>query len=601
MKKCICVFVCCLLTLSLTLTACLKKPDSKVRTDAELAVEQVAESLGFASEDAYDNAALCPEGEVTLTESGTYLFRGDYGKLTLGAGDMSLHLVLDGAHFTCADGVAVDGTGYKNNIVTVTLADGSENSISNGKDNALHLKGSLDINGDGTLSVTGKKNGIKVSGALRVADATLSIDAGNHAIAAQSIAAKDATIGVLSAGKDGLNAECDDDTTAFVTTEGFVALRNVRYSCTCDGDGIQADTVVYIDGGSYSIHTAGEFVADTAANRAEYDLDADDFRYVKRGSEYYKVASDYMGGSLYALAQGCKGIKVGEIEYPDPQDPEDEITVTQGDYCIFIADGDIEVDSVDDAVHANSGSILIDGGTLTLSTYDDGITADLLVDIRGGDIEVVRSYEGIEGSFVQISGGRIRISATDDGINAASDNEQTEEYILIEGGEVTVNADGDGIDSNGWVEFNGGTVVVHGPTSNGDGGLDSETGIYANGGTLFVAASRGMTELPLDKSDQYVIAYGANSTLSAGTVISVRDGTDTLFETTLVKAAQTVIFSSGALTKGKTYSLYADDGKLADITVSDRVTSSGVSGGFGGAPDSPGGGMPGGPGGRPPR
>ena len=109
---------------------------------------------------------------------------------------------------------------------------------------------------------------------------------------------------------------------------------------------------------------------------------------------------------------------------------------------------------------------------------------------------------------MEIAGGNISVVASDDGINAASDDLSVREHIIISGGDIVVNAGGDGIDSNGSVEITGGTVTVYGPTSDGDGGLDSETGIYVNGGTLIVLASRGMTELPVDDSAQYVVAFG---------------------------------------------------------------------------------------------
>ena len=578
-------------------------------TDTDSAANDVAGKLDMAELSADvndDNARQVPNGDYVFTESGSYALSGAYGALTIGANELKLHLFLNGASFTSLTyGTSEEGDDFKKTQLTLTLAEGTTNTVQCSKGNAIHIKGSADINGKGKLTVncTGK-NAVKVSKALRIADAVLELSAANHAVSALSIAAVDCTLNVNEAGKDGLNAECDDETTAFTADEGFVALRNVDYVCDCSGDGIQADTVVYIDGGNYDISTHGEFVADTPENREEYDLTADDFRYIKSGSGYQKVASDYFGRDvMYALKQGCKGVKAGEIEYPDPDNADREITVTEGDYCIVINSGSVTIDSTDDAIHANSGDVIINGGELTLSTLDDGITADKLAKIAGGEIFVNDSYEAVEGSNVEISAGKVRLNASDDGINAASDDAVVREHILISGGTVTVNAQGDGIDSNGSVEIGGGTVVVYGPTGNGDGGLDSETGVYVNGGTLLVLSSRGMTELPVNESAQYVLAYGHTGTVAAGSVVSIRDGKgNKLIEVTAEKVFQTVIFSSAALVKNSAYSVYAGDVSLAEIKIASQVTSNGVSGGFGGNPDGwrPGG--PGGPGGgMPPR
>lgn len=98
-----------------------------------------------------------------------------------------------------------------------------------------------------------KKNGIKVSKGLSIADSTINLTAGNHALSARFIEAENAKINVLSAGKDALNAECDDKTQEFTLGEGYVSLKSSKVFASVSGDGIQADTFVYITGGSVDI------------------------------------------------------------------------------------------------------------------------------------------------------------------------------------------------------------------------------------------------------------------------------------------------------------------------------------------------------------
>lgn len=580
--------------------------DSVDTSENESEIEEATQTIDFDklsanttySDDAQTIAAT--DEAVEISESGTYIFSGTYsGGIKITAKSLDLHFVFNGAAISSDAGIAIDGSEYKKTALVITLVDGTSNSVENSSDNAIQIKGSISINGKGTLNVTSNgKNGIKASKELQIVDCALNISAENHALAALSVAAKNCTINVTAAGKDGINAECDDETTEFTLEEGFVVLQNVTYTCDVDGDGIQADTFVCIDGGTYNIKTTGEFVAKTSDLISSGEYTADDFRYVKSGSTYKKVASDENG--TYALEQSCKGIKVGEIEYPEVDsegnETGEEITVTEGNYSITIASGTFTIDTTDDAVHANCGDIYIYDGTIAISTYDDGVTADCNVKISGGDLNITSCYEGVEGATVEISGGTVNIVASDDGINAASDDESATMYIIISGGTVTVNADGDGIDSNGGVLISGGTTTVFGPTNGGNGGLDSETGVIVTGGTLFVSSALGMVETPSTNSTQYVVSYAQKNPISANTNFYVADSDgNVLLELTIEKSCQSLIFSTNELTSGESYTIFCGDTEMATFTVNSTITTVGTStqsNNPGGRPDSfgPGGG-----------
>ncbi len=293
---------------------------------------------------------------------------------------------------------------------------------------------------------------------------------------------------------------------------------------------------------------------------------------------------------------------MGEIEYDTDDDAEDDATITEGGYTIYINSGDFVITSSDDAIHTNSGNVVIKGGTFKINTNDDGITADLLTQIDGGTIEIQSSYEGIEGAYVKITGGDITIFASDDGINSASDDTSITEYIIISGGKIKVDANGDGLDSNGSILMTGGEVTVCGPTSNADGALDAENGILVNGGTLIAYSSLGMVETPATNSEQYVISYGQNSSIASGTTIAIKnsDG-ETILSFTTEKACGSVILSCPALTSGETYNLYIGSTLTSTFTISSKITTLGASANFGGGGNMGGGGFnPGQNGGTPP-
>jgi len=539
----------------------------------------------------YEGATVVEGSEdtLTITEAGSYVLKGEFknGVVVNVANGETTHLFLDGAVISNQNGIALSNANKKSDLI-VTLVANSENTVSNAGDdaNAIHVKGKLYINGTGSLSVTSEsKNAIKVSKSLVIVDAQITVESQNHGIAARSVEAQNATITVNSAAKDGINAECDDDTTTFPSdySEGYVALKNVNYTCNVSGDGIQADTLVYIDGGDIDIVTNGVFVKYSQANIEAYGLETDDFRYKAAGSGYQKIASDSNNSlsSLYALTQSCKGIKVGEIEYED--ESGNEVKVTDGKYLIVVkGDCEMNIRSTDDAIHTNSGDVLIAGGNITINTRDDGITSDLHTQITGGNITIESSYEGVEGAYVTISGGKISVVSSDDGINAASDDTSIKEYIVISGGEIEVNAEGDGLDSNGSILITGGTIIVHGPTNGGDGALDADSGIIVQGGTLYAASTLGMVETPSTNSTQYVLSYAQSSAIASGTVLTIKNSSGTeLFSVTVEKNCQSVIISLPEFESGQTYTIYSGDTQLTSFTISDIITRVGVSTGGG--------------------
>ena len=497
-------------------------------------------------------------GIVQISESATYIFKGTYGGIYIAKEKLTLHFIFDGATITNNDGVAIDGTVNKKTVLTITLKDGTTNTVTNtGVDtddegvNAIHIKGSLYFNGKGTLNVTSNsKSAIKASKDIQIVDAVLNLKAANHGITGASVVAANCTINVTDAGKDGINAECDE-AKAFGLEDGYVALANVNYTCNVADDGIQANTVAYIDGGNYSIKAMG------------------------------------------------KGIRVSEIVYTEKDSSGNKVekTVTDGQYLIAIANGTVTINTYNDAIHTNSGNVLIEGGTITVSCSDDAIHADNLVKITNGTINITSCYEGIEGAYVEISGGTIDLTSRDDGINAASYDSNIKPHIIISGGEVTVNATGDGIDSNGSILISGGTVTVHGPTTGRDAGLDADNGIVVNGGKLFASSALGMVETPARNSTQYVVSYAHQSKISAGSVVSLRDSAgNVLIEVTVLKTCQSVIMSCPELTKGSTYYVYGGDKQMTSFKITSIITTIGSSGNsFPGGPGGPGGG----PGGRP--
>ncbi|MBR6402349.1 MAG: carbohydrate-binding domain-containing protein [Eubacterium sp.] len=328
-------------------------------------------------------------------------------------------------------------------------------------------------------------------------------------------------------------------------------------------------------------------------------------------------------GGIYNITATGKGIKAND--------------------SIRVLDGSYEIVSKDDALHTSNneeegkGYIYIAGGTFDLSSDDDGIHAEKDLTIDGGTINVAKSYEGLEGATITINGGDIDILASDDGMNATGTSQTAaatesgkEEFegkdfngkdfagmddvewdfdgkfgrgmggggmfdavedavLTINGGDIYVNANGDGIDSNGYLYVYGGTVVVDGPTNDGNGPLDTgyEGIIYS--GTVIAAGSSGMAETFSEESSQYSILYNFTDTISEGTEVQLLDSDGNVIANHIfAKTGSSIVISSSDIKNGS-YTIKAGDTE-EEIEVSSVSTSAGVSGGFGG-------GFGGGPGG----
>ena len=520
----------------------------------------------------------------TISQTGHYYLKGDYSSIRITASKgTELFIFLDGVSISSSEGIAFGSS--KQIKLHLVLLNNSINSISNDfeDENAFHIKGDVFLSGNGTLNAISKqKNGLKVSKDLYVYEGvTINATGYNHAITARSIISKGATINVVSETKDGLQAECEDEITEFTKEQGFIYLVNTAFTADTYGDGMQADTFIYISGGTYNITTHGEFISYSKSNMEQYGLSTDDFKYVFSDDDYKRVAKDEirsLSSRYYALVNSVKGIKTGVIEYPGE---DGDVEVTTGDYQVYIAHlATITINSTDDCVHANYGKVTIDNSNLDLHTYDDGVHADYNLIVNNVSIDISRSYEGLEGSGVTVNGDKTNIVSIseDDGINAASDYSK-DNNIIINDGYLRVFASGDGLDANNDLYLNGGTIIVEGP-GRMNGSLDAEQ-IYFNGGIVLACSTSGMTERM--SATQYTFAYQGN-TISENTKISIVDtNSNALFSYTLKQSCNQIIFSHPDLAKGQTYYIYSGSTKIASIEMTSTIVKTGINqGGPGG-------------------
>lgn len=588
---------------------------------------------------------------VTISKEGCYLISGELedGQIIVDAGDSDkVQLVLDKASIHCSTGSAI--LVRNADKVKMTLAADSENELSDGTeyqtdddnpDAALFSKDDLVINGSGSLTVQGNyKHGIAGNDDLVITGGRLTVNSLSHALRGKdSVAILDGTF-VLTSQKDGIQASNTED-----STKGWVQIDGGNFTIQSSGDGIQAETNLSIYDGSFTITSGGGAVngADHTENRGGgFGRPGGNRPDSANGQTSPEMPSQPAEGGQTPSempsqpAEGEQSSSGNESDYSelifDPDDFDDTSTddsdttvSTKGikaGNALLIQQGTFVIDSADDAIHSNY-SVTIDGGSFQLSSGDDGIHAEAYLNINGGTTTIAESYEGLEAAQIHISGGTTQVSSSDDGLNAtggssfelvdgllvlkdisSSDTEQTfggrggmfevEDNcdIIISGGNLTVTtSNGDGIDSNGSLNVSGGTVLVFGSSSGGEGALDYTGSSSISGGTLVALGSSGMAQSmePDDSHATLMVTWDEVQPAGTRLTLCTQQG-EILCSLQSTNSFQTAVIGTDSLSAGQEVSLYTggtvnsdsqlltmgtlSDGELlCEVTLSEGVTN----------------------------
>ena len=480
---------------------------SETTTSIKSAITTAQKSITGAQTNASlpENESDYQTGVYEISSAGNYYFAGNLsGAITVNKKSGDVHLFLNGVTLSVENANAISAKTGVNLVITLMGENTLQNSKSAENGSAEHVikaKDKLTINGSGSLTINSTKSAIGCDGTFWGLGGTLNLTAANKGITADSIYIAGSVINGVSCGGDLLHAESEYDEVAtapeFSFDRGFVYIERGEVKTATDatilGDGIQADSFVYIKGGEIDISTTPTWNDAYVATE-----DNEKGMYKKSGSTYEKISRESVkkGSTYCALKESVKCIKVGEIDYYLASDTkkENELEVASEKYTILIEGGELKLYSADDAIHCNSGAVIISGGDIEITTLDDGITADTTLKVMGSAVIDIKScYEGLEAETIEISGGDTTISAIDDGVNATnsdlSEKEQAQVcQINITGGrlDVSVNPskDSDGIDSNGGLTISGGIVITRGPNSQTASPIDASNTVVVSGGVL---------------------------------------------------------------------------------------------------------------------
>lgn len=240
---------------------------------------------------------------------------------------------------------------------------------------------------------------------------------------------------------------------------------------------------------------------------------------------------------------------------------------------IYVAGGSLDITAESDGFDANY-VLRVDGGTITVSAGDDGLHAKSDLTINGGDITVTKSNEGLEGARVTIAGGTQDVVASDDGVNASGDPDDSDSSSDTDDDSSKNNAPGsDGPGTAGSGQMTGGQE----PPAQDQGGQGNGTPLQGGQG--------GQGDSTPPQGGKGGMAAGADESaylLITGGTLTVKADGDGLDSNGALEVSGGEVYVSGPTSDGDSAIDYGD-GSRATITGGTVVAlgSTGMAEGFG--------------------
>lgn len=436
--------------------------------------------------------------KIELKKSGTYYIDGtlDDGQIQVDADSTDVvKVVFNGVNLNCTTEAPFRVKDCSKTIVTI--ADGTTNTISDTKDNAdsaaLYSKRYLAFNAGekatGTLNVTANcADGIACTKQLVVSGGTFNVTSADDGIRGKiSLVIHDGKFTVNAAG-DGLKSNSETE------GYGYVTIDKGTFDITSTDEGIQAEGNLTIHDGTFNIKKSDKCLAalgDITINGGDFTLSPTATKSgedgaghgitVKKNDEEIRTGNVTINGGKINITESYEGIQ-GVI--------------------ITVNDGEIWVNSLDDAFNASNGTSQMGGGW----------------GMRPGQQTTTTTTS------------------------------TTTPQLIFNGGFTYVKSQGDGIDSNGELNIKGGVVLVsqngqaNEPIDAGDGYEPKITG-----GVVIAAGSQGMASAPSTTQT----AFFTSATGSANQVFAVNDSDDkNILAWKIPQAYQVITVSTSKMTTG---------------------------------------------------
>lgn len=479
-------------------------------------------------------------GTLNLTGNANHAFWGDeYVEVKASFGTLNvLGAVADGLHVKQY---------YLQNGGTVKIENVGDDGLQCAIDDPTDADdtGAVTIQG-GTLTITTPSSvaaakGIKAEGPVLINDAKSTPTVTITTQGAQEQDTDESEYNVCAA--------ISTDST-YTQTAGTVVLKSTGTASR----GLKADGDILISGGSLSATTTGGGFYDT------YESDTRACAGIKA-----EAGLTVSGGTVTCTSTGAggKGIK--------------------GDGTMEFAGGTVTVSTTGTQYSYSRGT-----------SSPKGIKCDGDITLSGSTIDVTTTGtngEGIESkASILVSGGVINISAYDDGINAATALTQTGGYLC------SLGTNNDGIDSNGSLTVTGGTMIGWGATSPEEGiDIIENATIKITGGTVLGVGGG------LSPASGSVGMFSTTGSVTAGSTLTFTSGGTTLLSVEVPSnfsggrnggrfapgggpggggnqgggggSSSTIFFASEGLSSGSSCTVASNGSTLATATASNSVSS----------------------------
>ena len=451
-------------------------------------------------------------GELLVSikkKGGSYVFEGN------GQGSIAVKkeatadavLYLNGLELTSSFTSVVQVKKDSTATCTIYVVDGTENTLADNAfnnddvyaDNAaaekavMKFKDSSNVifDGAGVLNIKGNaKNGIKANNLVTFnGDVTYNIDVVDNGISSDNtVVINGGTFNVKTAEGDGIKAGSDEKPI------GDITINDGEVNIDTYADGIQATANLTINGGEFDIKCYGGYTS-------TYNGDDDSYpsaKTLKASGSYIVTAED---GT--------------------------ETEVDNTECYLTITGGTFKLNSPDDAVHSDK-NLTVSGGNFTVNTADDAFHSEYVTTMGSETstqesliVNILHSYEGIEGAEVNLYDGYYRIYSSDDCVNAANGDLSRYTFMInVYGGDIYASTTaGDCFDSNTNINIYDGKLVVLGAITSRDANspLDCDGKLNITGGTVLEIGLSQMAVTPA--SGQAYVAWtgaGTNTATVAG-------------------------------------------------------------------------------------
>lgn len=319
--------------------------------------------------------------------------------------------------------------------------------------------------------------------------------------------------------------ELENNTNDLEDNEEYTWEGSTVIAITLNENFINADVEygIIIDGTTATITSAGTYSISGTLNDGQIIVDTNDEETVRLVLNGASITSStnapiYVANADKAFIVLAEGT---ENYLTDNKNNEENATLLSKDDLTICGNGLLTISGNDnDAIHCNDG-LVIESGTIIVTSVDDGICGKDYLVIKGGDITVNSVGDGLKASndeekdkgYICIEEGTITvISSQGDAITAVTDllimdgtftltsgggsdsilgesistkGLKAGVSIEIDGGTFSINSADDAIHSNDVITINAGLFDI----SSGDDGIHADTSVEIIGGTFDISES----------------------------------------------------------------------------------------------------------------